>query len=278
MTSVRSISVPFSLQHSRIVEFSPLKQNLQSVLPRVNRTPRDMRCSILTPAASPRTLRYTRPCLCLNLLIHPFDALKSSIPIKCANSAAFDRTMVPSTGRFEIRTCLVALLQVLENFHPTNWNTHAASATYHRQRYNFVFVTYHVLLGTFDRQANEGGLYDVDSSWPTECEYSRRRSRKVECKQIETQRIYVRFIRLRIIRVTHSVDSSQRRRWSLGVLVHLAASSTRNGHPSTSAQGVSPTPAWAARYRDNDLADGVRVLSSSYPRLSATSPWQGHTD
>ncbi|OUC47015.1 hypothetical protein D917_00132 [Trichinella nativa] len=76
----------------------------------------------------------------------PFDALKSSIPNTCANSAAFDRTMVPFTGRFEIRTCLVALLQVLENFHPTNWNTHAASATYHRQQYNFVFVTYHVLL------------------------------------------------------------------------------------------------------------------------------------
>ncbi|KRY22411.1 hypothetical protein T12_9354 [Trichinella patagoniensis] len=31
---------------------------------------------------------------------------------------------------------------------------------------------------TFDRQANESGLYDVDSSWPTECGQSRRRSRK----------------------------------------------------------------------------------------------------
>ncbi|KRY09441.1 hypothetical protein T12_3150 [Trichinella patagoniensis] len=28
------------------------------------------------------------------------------------------------------------------------------------------------------------GLYDVDSSWPTECGQSRRRSRKVECKRI----------------------------------------------------------------------------------------------
>ncbi|KRX79078.1 hypothetical protein T06_12680 [Trichinella sp. T6] len=42
--------------------------------------------------------------------------------------------------------------------------------------------------------------------------------------------------------------------------------------------GVYLTPAWAARCRDNDLADGVRVLSSSYPRLSSTSPWPGHTD
>ncbi|KRZ87306.1 hypothetical protein T08_13463, partial [Trichinella sp. T8] len=38
------------------------------------------------------------------------------------------------------------------------------------------------------------------------------------------------------------------------------------------------TPTGAAICRDNDLADGVRVLSSSYPRLSATSPWPGHTD
>ncbi|KRZ54679.1 Endoribonuclease dcr-1, partial [Trichinella nativa] len=42
--------------------------------------------------------------------------------------------------------------------------------------------------------------------------------------------------------------------------------------------GVSLTPTGAAICRDNDLADGVRVLSSSYPRLSATSPWPGHTD
>ncbi|KRZ83719.1 hypothetical protein T08_13819 [Trichinella sp. T8] len=67
-------------------------------------------------------------------------------------------------------------------------------------------------------------------------------------------------------------------RWSFGVLVHLAASSTHNAHPSTSAHGVSLTTAGAARCRDNDLADGVRVLSSSYPRLLATSPWPGHTD
>ncbi|KRX21453.1 hypothetical protein T07_14119 [Trichinella nelsoni] len=52
----------------------------------------------------------------------------------------------------------------------------------------------------------------------------------------------------------------------------------RNGHPSTSAHGVSLTPTEAAVCRDNDLADGVRVLSSSYPRLSSTSPWPGHTD
>ncbi|KRY61498.1 hypothetical protein T03_5501 [Trichinella britovi] len=31
---------------------------------------------------------------------------------------------------------------------------------------------------TFDRQANESGLYDVDSSWPTECGQSRRRSQE----------------------------------------------------------------------------------------------------
>ncbi|KRZ52431.1 hypothetical protein T02_3424 [Trichinella nativa] len=139
MISGRSISVPFSLQHNRTVEFSPLKGGWQSLSRTCNRSFHVSAVHVLTPAASPRTLRYTRPCLCLNLLIHPpFDALKSSIPNTCANSAAFDRTMVPFTGRFEIRTCLVALLQVLENFHPTNWNTHAASATYHRQQYNCV--------------------------------------------------------------------------------------------------------------------------------------------
>ncbi|KRZ50936.1 hypothetical protein T02_14459 [Trichinella nativa] len=53
---------------------------------------------------------------------------------------------------------------------------------------------------------------------------------------------------------------------------------TRNGHLPTSAHGVSLTPVWAGKCRDNDLADGVRVLSSSDPRLSATSPWPGHTD
>ncbi|KRY15730.1 SUN domain-containing protein 3 [Trichinella patagoniensis] len=63
-----------------------------------------------------------------------------------------------------------------------------------------------------------------------------------------------------------------------GALVHLAASSTRNGHQLTSVQGVSLTLAGAARCRDNDPADGVRVLSSSYPRLLAPSPWPGHTD
>ncbi|KRZ56319.1 hypothetical protein T02_2513 [Trichinella nativa] len=74
-----------------------------------------------------------------------------------------------------------------------------------------------------------------------------------------------------------------------GVIVRQAASSKyfvenrHNGvnshcHPSTSAHGVSLTPTGAAICRDNDLADGVRVLSSSYPRLSATSPWPGHTD
>ncbi|KRY45538.1 hypothetical protein T03_15202 [Trichinella britovi] len=49
-------------------------------------------------------------------------------------------------------------------------------------------------------------------------------------------------------------------------------------HPSTSAHGVSLTPTGAAICRDNDLADGVRVLSSSYPRLSATSPWPDFND
>ncbi|KRX74718.1 Protein YIPF6 [Trichinella sp. T6] len=52
----------------------------------------------------------------------------------------------------------------------------------------------------------------------------------------------------------------------------------RNGHPSTSAHGVSLTPVGAAICRDNDLVDGVRVLSSSYPKLLATSPWPGHTN
>ncbi|KRZ61488.1 hypothetical protein T02_7103 [Trichinella nativa] len=61
---------------------------------------------MFTPATSPHTLRYTRPCLCRNLLIHPFDALKSLIPIICNNSAAFDRTTVPFTGTFEVHTCL----------------------------------------------------------------------------------------------------------------------------------------------------------------------------
>ncbi|KRX72967.1 hypothetical protein T06_14220 [Trichinella sp. T6] len=37
--------------------------------------------------------------------------------------------------------------------------------------------------------------------------------------------------------------------------------------------GISLTLTGAAICRDNDLADGVRVLSSSYPRLLATSPW-----
>ncbi|KRY09425.1 hypothetical protein T12_8504 [Trichinella patagoniensis] len=52
----------------------------------------------------------------------------------------------------------------------------------------------------------------------------------------------------------------------------------RNAHPSTSAHAVSLTTAGAARCRDNDLADDVRALSSSYPRLLASSPWPGHTD
>ncbi|KRZ95728.1 hypothetical protein T08_16691 [Trichinella sp. T8] len=167
----------------------------------------------------------------------------------------------------------------------------------------------------------------------------------------ETQRIYVRFIRLRIIRGTHSVDSSERRvniyktgrknstrnRWLLkrqrvritsitsvdntyaarvGSQIYRARppmsgslkatmvtwrarpsggffkyfvdaqltqwrkqplSSTQRSPINVSA-GVYLTPVWAARCRDNDLADGVRVLSSSYPRLSSTSPWPGHTD
>ncbi|KRY26621.1 hypothetical protein T01_7101 [Trichinella spiralis] len=36
---------------------------------------------------------------------------------------------------------------------------------------------------TFVRQANESGLYDVDSPWPTECGKSRRRSRKIQQDQ-----------------------------------------------------------------------------------------------
>ncbi|KRZ82124.1 hypothetical protein T08_6401, partial [Trichinella sp. T8] len=47
---------------------------------------------------------------------------------------------------------------------------------------------------------------------------------------------------------------------------------------SAATTGVSLTPDGAARRRDSDLADGMQVLSSSYPRLSATSPGPGHTD
>ncbi|KRX70624.1 hypothetical protein T06_10700, partial [Trichinella sp. T6] len=50
-----------------------------------------------------------------------------------------------------------------------------------------------------------------------------------------------------------------------------------NGHPQP-PQGVSSTPDGAAKRRDSDLADGMQVLSSSYPRHSATRPGPGHTD
>ncbi|KRZ83595.1 hypothetical protein T08_8085 [Trichinella sp. T8] len=63
---------------------------------------------------------------------------------------------------------------------------------------------------TFVRQANESGLYNVDSSWPTECGQSRRRSRGLNASGSNTPRIRVRFIRQRTIRRTYSVDSSSR--------------------------------------------------------------------
>ncbi|KRY05251.1 hypothetical protein T12_9931, partial [Trichinella patagoniensis] len=66
-----------------------------------------------------------------------------------------------------------------------------------------------------------------------------------------------------------------------GVLVRQTASSKylvdnqHNGvnnhcHPSTSAHGVSLTPTGAAICRDNDLADGVRVLFFLRSRLLGT--------
>ncbi|KRZ54403.1 hypothetical protein T02_9866 [Trichinella nativa] len=64
---------------------------------------------------------------------------------------------------------------------------------------------------TFVRQAIESGLYDVDSSWPTECGQSRRRSRGLNASGSNTPRIRVRFIRQRTIRRTYSVDSSEQR-------------------------------------------------------------------
>ncbi|KRY13798.1 hypothetical protein T12_8211 [Trichinella patagoniensis] len=64
---------------------------------------------------------------------------------------------------------------------------------------------------TFVRQAIESGQYNVDSSWPTECGQSRRRSRGLNESGSNTPRIRVRFIRQRTIRRTYSVDSSEQR-------------------------------------------------------------------
>ncbi|KRX64721.1 hypothetical protein T09_11065 [Trichinella sp. T9] len=61
---------------------------------------------------------------------------------------------------------------------------------------------------TFVRQAIESGLYNVDSSWPTECGQSRRRSRGLNASGSNTPRIRVRFIRQWTIRRTYSVDST----------------------------------------------------------------------
>ncbi|KRX56230.1 hypothetical protein T09_4642 [Trichinella sp. T9] len=127
-----------------------------------------------------------------------------------------------------------------------------------------------------------------------------RRQQRTESQYITVQTNAARSKRIiwlfsSAIQITIDVSKLPRLRpslisqWPFGVLVRQAASSKyfvdnrHNGvnshcHPSTSAHGVSLTPTGAAICRDNDLADGVRVLSSSYPRLSATSPWPGHTD
>ncbi|KRX51688.1 hypothetical protein T09_9303 [Trichinella sp. T9] len=101
MTSGFSISVPDSLQHSTTeslsllslprLQFSLLKQNLQPVLPCVNRV-QVHASGFSTYTAVHKTVSLSKS------VTHPFDALKSLIPIICANSAAIDRTTVPSTG------------------------------------------------------------------------------------------------------------------------------------------------------------------------------------
>ncbi|KRX44324.1 hypothetical protein T05_6378 [Trichinella murrelli] len=143
---------------------------------------------------------------------------------------------------------------------------------------------------------NESGLYDVDSSWPTEY-WVVKKEIATAASSTNFDSFTDRIIWLFSSAIQINIDVSKLPRlrsslisqWPFGVLVRQAASSKyfadnqHNGvnnhcHPSTSAHGVSLTPTGAAICRDNDLADGVRVLSSSYPRLSATSPWPGHTD
>ncbi|KRX37220.1 hypothetical protein T05_14437 [Trichinella murrelli] len=156
---------------------------------------------------------------------------------------------------------------------------------------------------TFDRQANESGLYDVDSSWPTEYWVVKKKVAGTRSVDSNEQRVNVQQDETTVREIDgYSKRQAQppmsgslkaamviwRARPSGGFFKYFIDAQltqwrkqpllTRNEHPPTSAYGVSVTPVWAARCRDNDLADGVRVLSSSYPRLSATSPWPGHTD
>ncbi|KRZ91497.1 hypothetical protein T08_8149 [Trichinella sp. T8] len=144
---------------------------------------------------------------------------------------------------------------------------------------------------TYDRQANESGLYDVDSSWPTEYWVVKKKVAGTCSVDSNEQRVNVQQDEITV----REIDGYSKRQAQPPMSGSLKAGDltiyvddlnhrrlphclTRNGHPPTSAHGVSMTPVWAARCRDNDLADGVRVLSSSDPRLSATSPWTGYTD
>ncbi|KRY38194.1 hypothetical protein T01_9963 [Trichinella spiralis] len=171
---------------------------------------------------------------------------------------------------------------------------------------------------TFDRRANESGLYNVDSSWPTEYWVVKKTiaSGRMQADR-NTQRIYdeQQYVKSSITQTTMSstgydnytdnthvaLARSQIYRpradgpggwlartangrlahsgyYAFGSLTSRWSFGPRNGHPSMSAQGVYLTPDGAGRCQDNDLADGMRVLSSSYPRLLATSPRPGHTD
>ncbi|KRX68643.1 hypothetical protein T09_1107 [Trichinella sp. T9] len=117
---------------------------------------------------------------------------------------------------------------------------------------------------TFDRRANERELYDIDSSWPTECGQSRRRGTHSVDSSEQRVNIYNRtkqqHEKSMITRTTSSrpvapasglleppmsgsltaavmLSAPLISRWSFGVLVHLVASSAAAGGLSDPGSG-----------------------------------------
>ncbi|KRZ47589.1 GILT-like protein F37H8.5 [Trichinella nativa] len=148
---------------------------------------------------------------------------------------------------------------------------------------------------TFARRANESGLYDVGSSWPTEYRVVQKTVVGMHSVDSSEQRVNIEQDEITVREIDgYSNDNEARVGGPGGWLVRTAneqlahsgsfdlAMVVWRARPSGGffipPHRVSLTPPGAARRRDSDLADGMRVLSSSYPRLSATSPGPGHTD
>ncbi|KRX14094.1 hypothetical protein T07_3065 [Trichinella nelsoni] len=169
---------------------------------------------------------------------------------------------------------------------------------------------------TFDRQANESGLYDVDSSWPTEYwvvkkmerapltatnrESMYNRTKQQYEKSMVTQNVSeaqppmsgslkagdLDIYRRRSKSLSTSVSCYAFGHFDLGMVIWRARPSGGffkyfidaqltqwRKQPLSSDKGphrVSVTPAGSARCRDNDLADGVRVLFFLCPRPLGT--------